>query len=93
MADEGRIKAFPRGGAARDNIWPVIVEFVIVAGLFVADVYHHIFFSKTPYMFLLGWVSLRLRGLRWKDVGLSRPRNWGSGRRDRNSWRHLHRRN
>jgi uncharacterized protein len=78
MADEGRIKAFPQGGAARDNIWPLIVEFVIVAGLFVADVYHHIFFSKTPYMFLLGWVSLRLRGLRWKDVGLSRPRNWAA---------------
>lgn len=26
--------------------------------------------SKTPYFFLLGWISLRLRGLRWKDVGL-----------------------
>ena len=78
MADEGRIKAFPQGGPARDNIWLVIVEFVIVAGLFVADVYHHIFFSKTPYLFLLGWVSLRLRGLRWKDVGLSRPRNWAA---------------
>jgi hypothetical protein len=40
----------------------VPIEFAIVAGLFVADVYHHIFFSKTPYLFLLGWISLRLRG-------------------------------
>src|SRR3981081_4287210 len=78
MADEGRIKAFPQGGPGCENIWLRIVEFAIVAGLFLADIYHHIFFSKTPYMFLLGWVSLRLRGLRWKDVGLSRPRHWAA---------------
>src|SRR5579862_2118670 len=60
----------------RQSNWLVVVEFAIVAALFVADIYHHIFFSKTPYLFLLGWFSLRLRGLRWKDVGFSRPRNW-----------------
>jgi membrane protease YdiL (CAAX protease family) len=54
----------------------VPVEFAIVAALFVADVYHHIFFSKTPYLFLLAWASLRFRGIRWKDVGFARPRSW-----------------
>jgi membrane protease YdiL (CAAX protease family) len=54
----------------------VSLEFLIVAALFVADVYHHVFFSKTPYLFVLGWVSLRLRGMRWKDVGFARPRSW-----------------
>ncbi len=49
----------------------------MVAALFVADIHHHIFFSKTPYLFLLGWFSLRLRGLRWKDVGFARPQRWG----------------
>jgi hypothetical protein len=39
-----------------------LAEVAIVAGLFIADAYHHIFFSKTPYLFLLGWASLRLRG-------------------------------
>ena len=48
----------------------------VVAGLFIADIYHHIYVSKTPYLFLLGWASLRLRGLRWKDVGFARPRSW-----------------
>jgi hypothetical protein len=62
---------------ARDSVVLLLAEFAIVAGLFVADVYHHIFFSKTPYLFFLAWVSLRLRGMRWKEIGFERPRNWG----------------
>lgn len=56
----------------------VLVEFTIVALIFVADAHHLIPVSKTPFLFLLGWISLRLRGLRWRDVGLSRYRNWAS---------------
>jgi uncharacterized protein len=61
----------------RHSVWLAVAEFAIVAGLFYADVHHHIFVSKTPYLFLLGWASLRLRGMRWKDVGFARPRSWG----------------
>ncbi len=61
----------------RHRVWLAVAEFATVAGLFYADVHHHIFVSKTPYLFLLGWASLRLRGRRWKDVGFARPRNWG----------------
>lgn len=61
----------------RHSVWLAGAEFAIVAGLFYADVYHHIYISKTPYLFLLGWASLRLRGMRWKDVGFARPRSWG----------------
>jgi uncharacterized protein len=64
-------------GRARNSLGLLLVELALVAGLFVADVYQHIFFSKTPYLFLLGWASLRLRGMRWKDVGFARPRSWG----------------
>lgn len=60
----------------RDSVWLALAEFAIVAGLFVADVHHHIYISKTPYLFLLGWASLRLRGMKWKDVGFARPRSW-----------------
>jgi CAAX protease family protein len=62
----------------RDSVWLVLAEFAVVAALFVADVYHHIFLSKTLYLFPLGWASLRLRGLRWKDVGFARPKSWAS---------------
>jgi len=60
----------------RESMWLVAAEFAVVAALFVADVYHHIYISKTPYLFLLGWASLRLRGMRWKDVGFARPAGW-----------------
>jgi hypothetical protein len=61
----------------RDSVWLALAEFAVVAGLFYADVHHHIYVSKTPYLFVLGWDSLRLRGMRWKDVGFERPRSWG----------------
>ena len=62
---------------ARESRWLALVEFASVAGLFYADVHHHIFISKTPYIFVLGWISLRVRGMRWKDVGFARPKSWG----------------
>lgn len=61
-----------------NSIALALAEFAIVAGVFYADVHHHIYVSKTPYLFLLGWVSLRLRGMRWKDVGFARPCSWGN---------------
>ena len=61
----------------RGSVWLALAEFAIVAGLFYADIHHHIYVSKTPYIFLLGWASLRLRGMGWKDVGFARPRSWG----------------
>ena len=67
--------SLPRRGR-RDSTWLVALEFAIVVALFVADFKHHVYFSKTPYLFLLGWISLRWRGLGWRDVGLARPLNW-----------------
>jgi membrane protease YdiL (CAAX protease family) len=55
------------------------VEFALVAGIFLADIYHWrhiIWLSKTLYLLALGWISLRLRGLGWKNVGLRLYRGW-----------------
>ena len=60
----------------RDSKLLAIVEFAIVAAIFAADVRGHIFVSKTLYLFVLAWISLRVRGLGWRDTGLTRPRNW-----------------
>ena len=62
----------------RESTLLVVCEFAVIAALFVADMRHHIFFSKMPYLFLLAWTSLRLRGMRWRDVGLARPHGWGA---------------
>ena len=60
----------PRG---REQL-AAVLELVIIVGIFVCDRY--LLISKTPYRFAVGWISLRLRGLGWRDVGLARPRSW-----------------
>jgi membrane protease YdiL (CAAX protease family) len=62
--------------AWRQSKWLIPVELAIVVLIFVADAHHLIPVSKTPFLFLLAWISLRLRGLRCRDVGLLRFRNW-----------------
>ncbi len=60
----------------RQSKWLAVAELIVVALIFFADFKHHIIFSKTPYLLLFGWLSLRARKLRWRDVGLKRFRNW-----------------
>lgn len=54
----------------------IFVEFVFIAAIFFADWTHHIFFTKILYLLPLAWFSLRLRGLRWRDVGFYIYQNW-----------------
>lgn len=48
-----------------------VVEALVIATIFYLDWIGKLPISKTPYLFLLGWLSIRLRGLRWKNVGLN----------------------
>lgn len=64
----------------RGSKWLALGEFALVALIFWLDYtrWHHVIkISKTLYLLALGWISLRVRGLRWKDVGLTLYRNWG----------------
>lgn len=61
--------------------WPglFLLEAAIVAFLFWADVHrwrHVVIFSKTPYLLVLGWISLRLRKKTWRQAGMAAPSNW-----------------
>jgi len=60
----------------QESLWVIAVEVTLIAAVFVADANHVILFSKTPYLLALGWLSMRLRGQRWRDIGLSFPLNW-----------------
>jgi CAAX protease family protein len=60
----------------RSSPWLALAEFLFIALLFYADYRKLIPVSKTPELLLLGWVSLRLRGLGWRAVGLTRYRTW-----------------
>jgi membrane protease YdiL (CAAX protease family) len=45
--------------------------------LFVlAYVAHFLPFSEIPFLLLFGWLSLWLRGIGWRAVGLKRPARW-----------------
>src|ERR1700730_3273184 len=60
----------------RATQWLLAVEVIVVAGIFYLDWQHLLPVSKVPYLFVLGWISLRLRGQRWKDVGFTIAPNW-----------------
>jgi uncharacterized protein len=49
-----------------------VVEVLVIATIFHLDYLGLLPVSKVPYLFLLGWISLRSRGQLWKDVGLKR---------------------
>jgi CAAX protease family protein len=65
-----------RNGGWRQSKWLAIVELVLVAVIFVADARHLIPFSKTPFLLLLGWVSLWARKISWRRIGLTPYRSW-----------------
>lgn len=53
-----------------------LLEFALLAAIYLLDWKHYIIPSKVPYLFVLAWLSLRLRRLSWSDVGLRLYRNW-----------------
>jgi membrane protease YdiL (CAAX protease family) len=61
----------------RQNQRLASIEFALIAAVYVADWKHHIFLNKVPYLFLVGWLSLRLRGTRWRDVRFGVYGSWG----------------
>lgn len=56
--------------------WLAAGELFIVVLIFVADARHLIPFSKTPFLLALGSVSLWVRKIGWRRVGLTRYRSW-----------------
>ena len=65
-----------RTGRFRNSRLLLCLELVIFALIFIADWKGFIPFTKTLFLLALGWISLRLRGMRWKDIGWSVYRTW-----------------
>ena len=61
----------------RHSNFLALLEFALIAMIYLADWRGHIFLSKTPYLFALAWISLWLRGLHWHDVGFCIYKSWG----------------
>lgn len=55
-----------------------IAEIILVVFFLTGhNIFHFIPFSETPFIFLLGWLSLRLRKLGWSAVGYNKNQKWG----------------
>ncbi|HKO45859.1 MAG TPA: type II CAAX endopeptidase family protein [Pyrinomonadaceae bacterium] len=54
----------------------IIAELIIALLVIAAYLADLIRLSATPFLFLLGWLSLWLRGIGWRSVGLKRPGRW-----------------
>src|SRR5688500_1891859 len=63
-----------RGVERRESRWLVWIEGAVVLALTAG--HDFVPLSATPFFLALGWISLRLRGLTWRDVGLARKHSW-----------------
>lgn len=62
----------------RERLWAgaeLLLAAVLIAGANLFDV---VPVSETPWLVLIGWLSLRRRRLGWSAVGLRRPASWRS---------------
>jgi len=60
----------------RQSKWLMIGELVIGVLICIAHVRHFNVLGKTPWLLLLGSVSLWVRKIGWRGVGLTRYRSW-----------------
>jgi membrane protease YdiL (CAAX protease family) len=76
QADHGRSPVRAAATSWRESKWLILADVTAVGLIFLADQYHWIKFSKTPYFFVIGCISLWLRKKRWRDVGFRLFRSW-----------------
>jgi membrane protease YdiL (CAAX protease family) len=72
------VSANKRAQPWRESRWLVLIEFALVVAVYVGRQHHILKVSTTPYLFLLAWISLRLRGVQWKQIGFVRYRTWAT---------------
>lgn len=51
-------------------------EFLVGAAIVIAHNVYHLVPNEVPILFVLGWISIRLRDGGWKTIGLKRPESW-----------------
>ncbi len=56
--------------------WISFAEFLVGGGVVIAHNAYHRVPNEVPILFVLGWISIRLRDGGWKMVGLRKPDSW-----------------
>jgi uncharacterized protein len=63
-------------GDWRNSKWLAVAELAVVVLIFIADIRGHIPFSKTPFLLAFASISLWVRRIGWRRVGLQRYKSW-----------------
>src|SRR5215469_11488876 len=56
--------------------WISLGEFIVGGAIVIAHNVYHVIPNEVPILFVLGWISIRLRDGGWKTIGLERPTSW-----------------
>jgi membrane protease YdiL (CAAX protease family) len=65
------------GRLLRENKLLIALEISIALLILAAYLADFLPVSETPFLLLFGWLSLWIRGVGWRGVGLKRPASWG----------------
>jgi hypothetical protein len=52
------------------------LEFLLGAAIVIGHNVYKVVPNEVPILFVLGWISVRLRDGGWKSLGLARPKSW-----------------
>jgi hypothetical protein len=56
--------------------WTSFSEFLVGGAIVIAHNVYHLIPNEVPILFVLGWISIRIRDGGWKNVGLKEPESW-----------------
>lgn len=56
--------------------WISLAEFVLGGSIVILHNVYHRVPNEVPILFVLGWISIRVRDGGWKAVGLKKPASW-----------------
>jgi CAAX protease family protein len=56
--------------------WVSLFEFLLGSAIVIGHNVYHVVPNEVPILFVIGWISIRLRDGGWRAVGLGRPASW-----------------
>ena len=56
--------------------WISLFEFLLGSAIVIGHNVYQVIPNEVPILFVIGWISIRLRDGGWKNIGLKRPESW-----------------
>lgn len=60
----------------RTSQWLAAAELLLVGLVFIAAAYHLLPLGRGPWLLVLGWISLYVRKIGWRGIGLTKYKSW-----------------